>query len=70
MSDRKPPSNYEERDDGYHKIGPNPQGGNASYYERPLVTSKVVNTDLHKRADGSTDWNSYYEERKKVGLSK
>ena len=56
MSNRKPPPNYEEREDGYHKIGPSPTGGNASYFERPAPPVRDAETGHPIGEGGKIDW--------------
>jgi hypothetical protein len=60
MSNRKPPPNYEEREDGYHKIADNPRGG-ASYFERPTPPVRDAETG-HPIKDGKIDWSRVIRE--------
>jgi hypothetical protein len=62
MTDRKPPSNYEERADGYHKIADNPRGGNASYFSRPMPPVRDAETGHPIGKGGKIDWERVIRE--------
>jgi hypothetical protein len=68
---RKPPTSSQQAEAGrWNNWTPGSGGKGWSPFDRPPATSKALTPECWRRLDGSIDWNGYYEERKKVGLSK
>jgi hypothetical protein len=65
---RKPGSNFALGADGYHRS--DSSHTSESHPNPNWITSDAINPDNHKNPDGSINWNSYYEARKRVGLSR
>jgi hypothetical protein len=56
-------SNWEEREDGWHKKDNSQTQGNAHYFSRPIPPVRDAATGFPIGKDGKVDWERLQQER-------